>query len=74
MAQLPVLATPQEAKKVWDRQQRPSARGVARALTQAGRPVISLPLTAGADRAGPWDPPTIRLLKLVPLSTALSPF
>jgi hypothetical protein len=39
MAQLPVLATPQEAKKVWDRQQRPSARGVARALTQAGRPV-----------------------------------
>src|SRR4051812_25973715 len=39
MGQLPSLATPREAKAVWDGQQRPSARSVARALTQAGRPV-----------------------------------
>src|SRR5215212_8310477 len=39
MTQLPSLATPQQAKDVWDRHLRPSARSVARALTQAGRPV-----------------------------------
>src|SRR5258707_5545313 len=32
-------ATPDLAKAVWGRQQSPSARSVARALTQAGRPV-----------------------------------
>ena len=31
--------TPQEAERVWKSQARPSARSVARALTQAGRPV-----------------------------------
>ena len=31
--------TPQEAERVWKSQARPSARTVARALTQAGRPV-----------------------------------
>jgi hypothetical protein len=39
MRQAPPLATPQEAKAVWEGQQRPSARTVATALTQAGRPV-----------------------------------
>src|SRR3979409_1216721 len=39
MADFPPLVTPQEAKRVWDRQRRPSARVVAKALTQAGRPV-----------------------------------
>jgi hypothetical protein len=32
-------ATPELAKAVWGRQQSPSARSVARALTQSGRPV-----------------------------------
>jgi hypothetical protein len=32
-------ATPALAQRVWERQQRPSARTVARALTLAGRPV-----------------------------------
>src|SRR5260370_39095224 len=32
-------ATPELAKPVWGRQQSPSARSVARALTQSGRPV-----------------------------------
>jgi hypothetical protein len=32
-------ATPDLAKTVWGRQQSPSARSVARALTQSGRPV-----------------------------------
>src|SRR5260370_35118087 len=36
--QLP-RATPDLAKAVWGRQQSPSARSVARALTQSGRPV-----------------------------------
>jgi hypothetical protein len=36
---IPALVTPQEAKRVWDSQRGPSARSVAKALTQAGRPV-----------------------------------
>ena len=36
---IPALVTPQEAKRVWDSQRCPSARSVAKALTQAGRPV-----------------------------------
>ena len=36
---IPPLATPQEAKRVWESQCCPSARSVAKALTQAGRPV-----------------------------------
>jgi len=35
----PKPVTPQEAKRVWDRQRRRSARTVASALTQAGRSV-----------------------------------
>jgi hypothetical protein len=38
-AELPPPVTPLEAKRVWDEQRRPSSRSVARALTQAGRPV-----------------------------------
>ena len=38
-AGLPPPVTPLEAKRVWDEQRRPSARSVAKALTQAGRPV-----------------------------------
>src|SRR5215471_2155579 len=38
-AELPLPVTPQEAKRVWDEQRRPSSRGVAKALTRAGRPV-----------------------------------
>jgi len=38
-AELPPPVTPLEAKRVWDEQRRPSARSVAKALTQAGRPV-----------------------------------
>jgi hypothetical protein len=37
--ELPASATPQDAQAVWERHRRPSGRGVARALTQAGRPV-----------------------------------
>jgi hypothetical protein len=40
-AQLPLPVTPIEAKHVWDEQRRPSSRSVAKALTQAGRPVHS---------------------------------
>jgi hypothetical protein len=36
---LPALATPSQAKAVWDRMDHPSTRRVARALTQSGRPV-----------------------------------
>ena len=36
---MPRPVTPLEAKHVWDEQRRPSARSVAKALTQAGRPV-----------------------------------
>src|SRR6266404_3677977 len=39
---MPVQSAPitlQEAERVWKSQARPSARSVARALTQAGRPV-----------------------------------
>jgi hypothetical protein len=36
---LPPPVTPLEAKRVWDEQRRPSSRSVAKALTQAGRPV-----------------------------------
>jgi hypothetical protein len=39
MSDFPKPVTPQEAKRVRDRQRRPSARTVAKALTQAGRPV-----------------------------------
>jgi hypothetical protein len=38
-AELPAPVTPPEAKRVWDEQRRPSSRSVAKALTQAGRPV-----------------------------------
>jgi hypothetical protein len=38
-AALPLPVTPREAKRVWDEQRRPSSRSVAKALTQAGRPV-----------------------------------
>jgi hypothetical protein len=38
-AELPVPVTSLEAKRVWDEQRRPSSRSVAKALTQAGRPV-----------------------------------
>jgi hypothetical protein len=39
MPDLPATATPQEAELVWNSQRRPSARSVAIALNQAGRPV-----------------------------------
>jgi hypothetical protein len=39
MSNFPKPVTPDEAKRVWDSQRRPSARTVAKALTQAGRPV-----------------------------------
>src|SRR5258708_5848435 len=39
MSDFPKPVTPQEAKRVWDRQRRPSARTVAKALSQAGRAV-----------------------------------
>jgi hypothetical protein len=39
MFNFPKPVTPHEAKRVWDSQRRPSARAVAKALTQAGRPV-----------------------------------
>jgi hypothetical protein len=39
MFNFPKPVTPHEAKRVWDRQRRPSARNVARALRHAGRPV-----------------------------------
>jgi hypothetical protein len=39
MADLSASVTPQEAARVWNSQLGPSARSVARALTQAGRPV-----------------------------------
>ena len=38
-AELPPPVGPLDAKRVWDEQRRPSARSVAKALTQAGRPV-----------------------------------
>ena len=38
-AELPLPVTPLEARRVWDEQRRPSSRSVAKALTQAGRPV-----------------------------------
>src|SRR6266550_1089731 len=38
-AELPPPVTPLEAKHIWDKQRRPSSRSVAKALTQAGRPV-----------------------------------
>src|SRR5262245_21799122 len=38
-AELPVPVTSLEAKRVWDQQRSPSSRSVAKALTQAGRPV-----------------------------------
>jgi hypothetical protein len=39
MVDLAPGVTPSEARRVWDAQDRPSARSVARALTQSGRPV-----------------------------------
>jgi len=39
MNNLPAPLTPAEAKVVWDRMDHPSARRVATALTQSGRPV-----------------------------------
>jgi hypothetical protein len=39
MSDYPRPVTPHEAKRVWDRQRRPSVRTVAKALTAAGRPV-----------------------------------
>jgi hypothetical protein len=38
-AELPLPVTPLEAKRLWGEQRRPSSRSVAKALTQAGRPV-----------------------------------
>src|SRR5262245_36410623 len=48
-AELPLPVTPLEAKRVWDEQRRPSARSVARALTQAGRPVHFTTVAAQKD-------------------------
>lgn len=45
-------ATPDLAKAVWARQQSPSARSVARALTQSGRPVHFT--TVNRWRGGDW--------------------
>jgi hypothetical protein len=45
-------ATPDLAKAVWGRQQSPSARSVARALTQSGRPVHFT--TVNRWRGGEW--------------------
>src|SRR5260221_9493807 len=45
-------ATPELAKAVWGRQQSPSARSVARALTQSGRPVHFT--TVNRWRGGGW--------------------
>jgi hypothetical protein len=39
MPDTPTPITPQEAQRVWDVQYRPSARSVAKAMTQAARPV-----------------------------------
>jgi hypothetical protein len=47
-------ATPDDARRVWEVQQRPSCRTVARALTLAGRPVH--PVTVARWRARDWKP------------------
>jgi hypothetical protein len=39
MSDFPKPVVPQEGKRIWDSQRRPSARTVAKALTQAGRPI-----------------------------------
>jgi hypothetical protein len=49
-------ATPALAQRVWERQQRPSARTVARALTLAGRPVHYV--TIARWKARGWRPVT----------------
>jgi hypothetical protein len=52
-------ATPQEAQEVWRKIRRPSARRVARALTQAGRPVHFA--TVARWKAQNWRPVPERL-------------
>jgi len=56
--------TPEEAKRAWVSIPNPSARRVAKALTQSGRRFITRPSPAGVPRTGGrWHIAYIRLTR-----------
>ena len=73
----PTSVTPAEAKQVWDSQSTPTARSVALALTQAGRPVHFTTVAtwrrrgwrAVAPRPSPLERARARLVAAAPVLT-----